>query len=63
MAKIGNMIEIEKFESEIDSVAAPDNIPASSPKQRSRHKKRKPRTPKPPKPAPAPRRVDPVPQF
>lgn len=56
-------VEIEKFESEIDSVAIPDKIPASSPKQRSHQQKRKSRTPKPPKPAPAPRPVDPVPQF
>lgn len=56
-------VEIEKFESEIDSVATPDDKPASAPKHRSSQKKRKPHAPKPSKPAPAPRPVDPVPQF
>ena len=56
-------IEIEKFESEIDSVAIPDVKPSPAHKRPSSHKKHKPRKPKPTKPAPAPRPVDPVPQF
>ena len=56
-------VEIEKFESEIDSIAIPGVKPTPAHKRPSSHKKRKPRKPKPTKPAPAPRPVDPVPQF
>ena len=56
-------VEIEKFESEIDSIAIPGVKPSPAHKRPSSHKKRKPRKPKPTKPAPAPRPVDPVPQF
>lgn len=56
-------IDIEKFESEIDTVAAPDFKPVPTHRRNPTHKKRKPRTPKAPKPTPAPRPVDPVPQF
>lgn len=56
-------VEIEKFESEIDSIVIPGVKPSPAHKRPSSHKKRKPRKPKPTKPAPAPRPVDPVPQF
>ncbi len=56
-------IEIKKFEAEIDSVSIPDVKPSPAHKRPSSHKKRKPRKPKPVKPTPAPRPVDPVPQF
>ena len=56
-------VEIEKFESQIDSVDTLNVKPSSARKYPPVKKKRKPRAPKPSKPSPAPRPVDPVPQF
>lgn len=58
-------VDIRQFEVESDSAAL--TFPASKPKKpaasRKKHHRASPKSPKSPKPAPAPRRLDPVPQF